>query len=100
MKKRSKIQLLPIWAYVVSNLVFLALLVVVYYATQYYAAENKFINVALFPILLVAFLSVLIASGYDAFYDRLMYRRYQRERENNQEIEIVKGTRDGIRKSE
>jgi len=68
-RKRNKSRF-PWWGYVAVNLTFLAFFVAVYWLSFAIGSKKDYAPVAVFPVLLVAYLAVTVACIYDALHDR------------------------------
>ncbi len=60
----------PLWGYLVLNVVFLAAVVATWFASGWYAEQNTFQTVGVAPVLAVCWLAFLVASVFDAVFDR------------------------------
>lgn len=79
LKKTERHQLLPGWGYVVLNLVFLAVMVAIYFFSNWYAARNTFFTSGLFPVLFICYVAFTFLCIFDGAFDRYLRRREQRQ---------------------
>lgn len=80
MAKESRKSLLPTWGYVVLNLVFLAVMVVLYQSSESYARSHQFYTAGLLPVLAICYISFTVVSIFDAVFDRAALRQSERPR--------------------
>ena len=69
-RKRNNSQF-PWWGYVAVNLTFLGFFVAVYWLSFAIGVKKDYAPVAVFPVLVAAYLAVTVACVYDALHDRI-----------------------------
>lgn len=70
-KKRSRRSILPVWGYVLLNLVFAGMLAAFYLMSRADALRGKQELAGVFPVLCFCMLAFVAASIYDAIFDRV-----------------------------
>lgn len=82
-RKPTRKPILPVWAYVLMNVIVIAFLTAVYFLALQVAEKGKFISVGLFPVLLTCGVCFAFATLFDAFYEH--FRRRDAERRPEKE---------------
>lgn len=68
-------RIVPVWGYVVINLVVLLFFAVLFAGAEWYAQSRNTTTAGVFPVLLVCYVSFLLVSIFDGVYDRIDVRR-------------------------
>jgi hypothetical protein len=97
MKRRNHRPVLPIWGYILLNLLVLGTFYGIYKGSVMFAAANNFYSVGLFPILATCYIAFLFVSIVDAIYDRSS-RREERKAPDAVDSPPASASRETIRK--
>lgn len=68
-------RIVPIWGYVVINLVVLLFLALLFAGAEWFAQSRNTTTAGIFPVLLVCYVCFFLVSVFDAIYDRFDVRR-------------------------
>lgn len=71
MSRRAPHQRIPIWAYLVLNVLVLLVLVAMYNLSIWYSFSEKYFSAGIFPVLATCYAAFTIVCLYDAIYDRI-----------------------------
>ena len=78
MQRRGR---LPLWQYILMNIIVLAVLVGIYWATEVHAQKSvpPVESIGFFPILLVCYVAFVVAQVFDGVFDAIRNRQRSEE---------------------